>query len=152
MDESGPVEINPADNSHSGNLTYRYANGVTVIKDDTIKYKSITFYGTKGQVEVSREFIDTKPVSLLRHRFGPNDIRLYQSDNHYANWLDCVRTRQKPICDVETGCRSATVCHLGIIAHKLNRTLKWDPAKEQFIGDEQANRLTKRTFRSPWQI
>jgi predicted dehydrogenase len=152
MDNSGPVEINPADNNHSGNLTYRYANGVKVIKDDTLKYKSITFYGTKGQVEVSREFIDTRPESLLRHRFGPNDVRLYQSDNHYANWLDCVRTRQKPICDAEIGCRSATVCHLGIIAHQLNRTLKWDPAKEQFVGDEQANRLTGRTFRSPWQV
>jgi predicted dehydrogenase len=152
MDDSGPVEINPADKSHSGNLTYRYANGVMVVKDDTIKYKSVTFYGTKGQVEVSREFIETKPESLLRHRFGPNDIRLYQSDNHYANWLDCVRTRQKPICDVEIGCRSATVCHLGIIAHQLNRTLKWDPAKEIFVGDEQANRLRNRTFRSPWRL
>ena len=151
-DDSGPVEINPSDKSRSGNLTYRYANGVMVVKDDTIKYKSITFFGTKGHVEVSREFIETKPNSLLLHRFGPNDIKLYQSDNHYANWLDCVRTRQKPICDVEIGCRSATVCHLGIIAHQLNRTLKWNPAKEQFIGDEQANRLINRTFRSPWRL
>jgi predicted dehydrogenase len=151
-DDSGPVEINPADNSYSGNLMYRYANGTKVVKDDTIKYKSIKFYGTKGQVEVSREFIETKPESLLFHRFGPNDIRLYKSDNHYTNWLDCVRTRQKPICDVEIGCRSATVCHLGIIAHQLNRTLKWDPVKEQFIGDEQANRLINRTFRSPWRL
>jgi predicted dehydrogenase len=152
MDDSGPAEINPANREFSGNLTYRYANGVTVIKDDTIKYKSVTFYGTKGEVEVSREFINTKPESLIRHRFGPNDVRLYQSDNHYTNWLDCIRSRQQPICDAEIGCRTATMCHLGIIAHQLNRTLKWDPVKEQFIGDEQANRLTKRTFRSPWNL
>jgi predicted dehydrogenase len=152
MDNSGPVEINPADDKNSGNLTYRYANGVTVVKDDTIKYRSVTFYGTKGEVEVSREFIRTKPETLVRRRIGPNNIRLYQSENHYVNWLDCIRTRQKPICDVEIGCRSATICHLGIIAHQLGRPLKWDPAKEQFIGDEQAERLKNRTFRSPWRL
>lgn len=152
MDDSGPVEINPANREYAGKLTYRYANGVIVVKDDTLKELSVTFYGTKGQVEVSREFIETKPESLLTHRFGPNDIRLYRNDNHYANWLDCIRTRQKPICNAEIGCRTATVCHLGIIAHQLNRTLKWNPVKEQFIGDEQANRLTGRPMRSPWQL
>jgi hypothetical protein len=133
-------------------LTYRYSNGVTVVKDDTLKYKSVTFYGTEGEVEVSREFLNTKPESLIRRRPGPNDIRLYKSDNHYADWLECIRTRQRPICDAEIGCRSLTVCHLGIIAKQLGKPLKWNAAAERFINDAQADRMLSKAMRSPWRL
>jgi hypothetical protein len=125
---------------------------VTVVKDDDMKYKSILFTGTEGEVEVSREFIDAKPQSLLREHIGPGKIHLYKSSNHYANWLQCIRSRQKPICDAEVGCRSATVCLLGIIANRLGRPLKWDPAAECFVNDAEANRMLSRPMRSPWKL
>jgi predicted dehydrogenase len=152
MDKSGPVEIYPEDGKEYKMLTYRYANGVTVVRDDSMPYKEVIFTGTQGQVEVSREFLYTKPESLVRKHPGPAEIQLYKSDNHYGNWLDCIRTRKQCVCEAETGCRSLTVCHLGIIAHKLGRPLKWDPAKERFIGDEEADRMLTRTTRSPWRL
>jgi predicted dehydrogenase len=152
MDDSGPVEVYPEDGKDYKMLTYRYSSGATVVRDDTMRYKSIVFSGTQGEIEVSREFLNTKPESLLRQRLGPNEIRLYQSDNHYADWLDCIRSRRRPICDVEIGCRSLTVCHLGIIAHRLGRPLKWDPVGEKFVGDEKANRMLSRPIRSPWHL
>ena len=69
-----------------------------------------------------------------------------------GNWLDCIRTRQRPICDVEIGCRSVTVCHLGNLAYWLKRPLRWDPAKEEFVGDAEANRWLDRPKREPWTI
>jgi predicted dehydrogenase len=152
MDSSGPAEIYPENGKDIKMLTYKYANSVTVVRDDTMKYRSVLFTGTEGEVEVSREFLKVKPESLARQRIGVNDIRFCVSENHYANWLECVRNRQTPICDVETGLRSATVCHLGIIAKKLGRPLKWDPAKERFVGDDEADRLLSRETRSPWKL
>jgi predicted dehydrogenase len=151
-DTSGPTEIYPADGKEFKLLTYRYANGVTMVRDDDMEYKSILFTGTEGQVEVSRQFINAKPLSLLREHIGPDKIHLYKSTDHYANWLECIRSRQRTICDAEVGCRSATVCHLGIIANKLGRPLKWDPSAEHFINDGEANRMLSRPMRSPWGL
>jgi predicted dehydrogenase len=151
-DASGPAEIYPADGKEFKMLTYRYSNGVTVVRDDDMQYKSILFTGTEGTIEVSRNFIDAKPLSLLREHIGPEKIHLYKSENHYANWLECIRSRQRTICDAETGCRSATVCHLGIIANRLGRPLKWDPSAERFIGDGEADRMLSRPMRSPWKV
>jgi predicted dehydrogenase len=152
MDASGPVEIYPENGKDIKMLTYKYANGTTVVRDDTMKYKSVEFTGTEGTVEVSREFIRTVPQSLIRQRIGVNDIRLYKSENHYTNWLDCICSRRNPICDAEIGCRSATVCHLGVIANRLGRPLKWDPVAERFINDAEADRFLSRPMRSPWKL
>jgi predicted dehydrogenase len=151
-DTSGPAEIYPADGKEFKLLTYRYANGVTMVRDDDMEYKSILFTGTEGQVEVSRQFINAKPQSLLREHIGPDKVHLYKSPDHYANWLECIRSRQRAICGAEVGCRSATVCHLGIIANKLGRPLKWDPAAECFLNDAEANRMLSRPMRSPWKL
>ncbi len=150
-DNSGPAEIYPED-SKNKILTYRYSNGVTVVKDDDMQFKSILFIGTEGEIEVCRQFIKAKPLSLLREHIGAEKIHLYKSTNHYANWLECIRSRQKPICDVEIGCRSVTVCLLGIIANKLGRPLKWDAASEHFAGDAEADRLLRKPIRSPWSL
>ena len=72
--------------------------------------------------------------------------------SHTHNFVDCVRSRRAPNADVAIGCRSATVCHLGNIAHRLRRSLKWDPVNENFIDDEEANRLLDRGRREPWTI
>jgi predicted dehydrogenase len=152
MDESGPMEIYPEDGRETMMLTCRYAGGTNVVRDDKMPYRSIAFEGAEGEVEVSRDFLRVSPLSLNRKRLGPNDNRLYKSDNHYIDWLDCIRSRQRPVCDVGIGCRSLTVCHLGIIAHRLGRPLKWDPAGERFVGDTQADRMLARSMRSPWRM
>ena len=71
---------------------------------------------------------------------------------HHTDWLRSIRTRQKPIADVEIGCRSISVSHLGNLALWLNRPLKWDPAKEEFVGDPEANRWLDRPKREPWTL
>jgi hypothetical protein len=103
-------------------------------------------------VEVTREALITEPESLRRQKIGPTEIHLYESKEHPDNFLDCVRTRKRPACDADVGCRSITVCHLGNIAYWLKRPLRWDPAKEQFVNDSEADRTLCREMRAPWQI
>jgi hypothetical protein len=112
----------------------------------------ILFLGSEGWVLVCREFLDAAPKSLLTATIGPDEIRLPRSDNHRRNFLECVKTRQKTICPVETAMRSDTICHLDDIAIRLGRKLRWDPIKEEFIGDDQANRMLTRPMRSPWRL
>ena len=79
-------------------------------------------------------------------------MHLYKSGNHHNNWLECIRTRQKPICEAEIGCRSVSICHLGNLAYWLKRPLRWDPDKEVFLGDDEANRWLDRPKRAPWRL
>jgi predicted dehydrogenase len=134
-------------------IEYTYANGVKVLCADSQKNKDgITFEGAEGWVFVTRGRIDTQPKSLLTSAIGPNEIQLYKSNNHKANFLDCVKSRAQTIAPVEVAHRSCTVCLLGEIAMRLCRKLKWDPDKEEFIDDDQANRMLARTMRSPWRL
>ena len=149
MDESGPVEIIPPDGKDYKVLTYKYASGVTMTRDNA---NGVLFTGTKGQVETNRGHLRTVPEELKNQQIGPNEIHLYESKNHYTDWLDAIRKRSRPICDIETGCRSVSVCHLGNIAYKLGRPLKWDPQREVFVADSEANRLLSRPMRSPWRL
>ncbi len=149
MDESGPVEIIPPDGKDYKVLTYKYASGVTMTRD---KANGVLFTGSKGTVQTNRGRLNTSPESLKDQKIGPNETHLYQSRNHYVDWLDAIRKRSKPICDIEVGCRSVSVCHLGDIAYKLGRPLKWDPEREVFVGDSDANRLISRPMRGPWHI
>ncbi len=152
MDHSGPVEIIPPNGSDVPRLTYRYANGVTVNHGGATGGAGAEFHGPDGSVRVNRGFLDTTPPELMRRALTPGEIRLYASNNHYADFLKCIRTRQKPICDVEIGARSVTVCHLGNIAYWLGRPLKWDPVKEEIIGDPEAARWLDRPSRAPYVL
>ena len=159
---TGPVEIQgqteyPKDglwDVHGDfSIEYTYANGVKVICTDNRKNKDgITFEGDQGWVYVTRGRIDAQPKSLLTSTIGPDEIRLYKSNNHKANWLECIKSRAETIAPVEIAHRSCTVCLLGEIAMRLGRKLKWDPDAEQFIGDDTANRMLWRPMRSPWQV
>jgi len=82
----------------------------------------------------------------------PDELHLYKSNDHKGNFLECVKSRQDPICTAEIGHRSSTVCHLGNIAMLLKRPLKWDPVKEEFIGDTVANAMRQRPRRAPWTL
>ncbi len=152
MDHSGPVEIAPPNGKHYEHLTYRYANGLTMTEQSISQGFGVLFLGTEGRIEVNRQGLFCVPTSLETLRFKPRDLRLYHSNDHSMNWLNCIRSRRQPICPAETGHRSATVCHLGNIAYRLHRPLTWDPATEQFQNDPQANRLLANPMRSPWTL
>ncbi len=149
MDESGPVEIiPPADPRATKGLRYIYANGVEVLHGDS---GGVLFIGTEGKILVNRGKFEATPEAIGKEPLGPNAIRLYKSDNHAKDFLDCVRSRKRPICDVEVGCRSVTVCHLGNIAYWTHKRLKWDPRNEKFVGDTEADKWLDRDKRDPWK-
>lgn len=159
---TGPVEIEgyteyPRDglwNVHGDfSITYTYANGIKVICADNKKVKQgVLFEGTEGWVSVRRGKIDVQPKSLLTSTIGANEIQLYKSNNHKLNLLECIKSRRKTVTPVEVAHRSCTVCLLGDIAMRLGRKLKWNPDKEEFINDEQANRLISKPMRGPWKL
>lgn len=151
MDNSGPMEIiPPADPKAGSGVRYLYANGVEMIHDAS--KNGVTFIGTDGKIFVDRGRFEADPESIGETPLGDQAIRLYASANHQRDWLDCIRTRKRPICDVEIGCRSVTVCHLGNLAYWNHRRLKWDPKKEKFIGDKEANTWLDRPKRAPWKV
>ena len=149
-DGSGPVEITPGTGDNAEGLTFRYANGLPLIKNMGPHKGDVQFVGDKGWVGVSRSGIWASSDSLLSVKMKPSDTHLYESIDHRQDFLDCVRTRKRPICDVEIGCSSVTICLLGEIVTRLNRPLKWNPKKWQFVNDREAQNLVKRPMRSPW--
>ena len=159
MDESGPVEIDgQGDFPTSGlyelptrfEIKYKYANGITLTCAS--RSRGCRFEGSGGWIHVDRGFLEAEPKSLLQEKLGPNDVHLYESPGHKEDWLDCIKTRQRPICDVETGHRSVTVCHLGNISIRAGRKLQWDPKTERIINDEGANRWLDKPYRAPWHL
>jgi hypothetical protein len=101
---------------------------------------------------VNRGAIEAEPKSLLHEKIGPNEIHLPVSTHHQQNLLDCIRTRAEPVANIEAAVRSDAVCQLGWIAFHLERTLRWDPERECFANDVQANELMRRAMRSPWHL
>jgi len=159
---TGPVEIEgtaeyPRDGLWDVHGTfefkYTYANGIKVICADNKKNKQgIVFEGSDGWVYVKRGYIDAQPKSLLDTTIGPDEIHLYESNHHKANFFDCVHSRAETIAPAEVAHRSCTMCLLGEIAMRLGRKLKWDPDAERFKNDNQANRMLSRPMRSPWHL
>lgn len=153
MDDRGPLEVIPPNGQDVKVLTYRYPRGVTAVCDRVPGTgKGILFEGTQGMVKVSREVYETQPASLRKQVIEPNGIHLHESDNHHTDFLKSVRTRRRNASDAEIACRSISVCHMGNIAIYLNRPLKWDAVKEQFVGDAEANAMLHRAPRAPWHL
>ncbi len=153
MDDSGPVEIIPPDGKEIKRLTYKYANGVVMYHGGLEGYPfGVVFVGSKGKIGVDRGKFQADPASIGEEKIGDTEIKLYKSTNHYKDFLDCVRSRKKPICDVEIGARTVTVCHLGNLAYWHKRPLKWDPKKEHFVGDKEANTWIDRPKRGGWKV
>jgi predicted dehydrogenase len=152
MDHSGPVEFLPKGYEGAQYQSYLYADGTKVWKNHPVKNgQMIQFIGDKGEVLVSRgDRLETTPASLKDRPLAPSDIHLYESYDHEGNWLDCIRTRKQPICTAEIGHRTATICHLNGIAERLGRPIKWDPVKEEIIGDAEASRWMDRPRRTPY--
>jgi predicted dehydrogenase len=176
MDGSGPVEVEdlgsewPAPGGLYNTATktaFRagYANGVELICRTDQPGFGVRFEGSEGWVEYGYQGLKTHPESLKSVSPGPNDIRLemsnpdrneeasrYHIPDHVRNFLDAIKSRRDPVAPVEVGHRSATVCHLGNIAMRLKQKLRWDPAREAFVGDEEANRMLTRPMRAPWSL
>jgi predicted dehydrogenase len=151
MDGSGPVEVTPPGVNGAEFLTYKYANGIIMQRHEAGR-AGIVFFGDKGKVMVNRGYIQTDPAGLVNQLPQPNEVHLYRSPGHHDDWLQAIRERRKPICDVEIGHRSASVCHIGNISEWLKRSLKWDPETEEFAGDDEANRFLQRPMRQPWRL
>jgi predicted dehydrogenase len=110
------------------------------------------FEGSDGWVLVDRTTIRTSPEKLVEEKPGPNDERLVASSNHTRNFLDSIRSRVPAICPIEDAVQADILCHLSDLATRFDRPLKWDPAKERFVGDADANRrLAIRSLRKPWR-
>jgi len=152
MDDSGPVKFVPKGWNGTEYQTHYYADGTTVLRDHgTWGGHMIQFIGTEGQVMVSRgDRLDTEPVGLAGAPLLPTETHLYESRDHEDNWLDCIRTRRKTICDAEIGHRTATICHLSGIAQRLGRPIKWDPIEERILDDPAADRWYDRPRRAPY--
>ncbi|OUJ71827.1 Gfo/Idh/MocA family protein [Hymenobacter crusticola] len=144
-----------------------YANGVHMIISDSFA-NGIKFEGTDGWIFVSRgdakatssdpvslqaaKALDASDPKLLQSVIGPNEIHLYESKEHHGNWLECIKSRKQPIAPVEVGHRSCSTCLIHHIVMKLKRKVYWDPAKERFKNDDEANALLTRPQRKPYAL
>jgi predicted dehydrogenase len=161
-EHSGPVEAEGTGTYWTGGLyntikeydvTYRYANGVVM----TCKpgNPSIKFIGTDGWVGNTgwRGPLEASSTEILNSETGPREIHLYTNPKgEHDDFLQCVKSRKDPYFPVDIGHRVSTVCHLANIAIKLGRKLKWNPKREQFVGDDEANKMLDRPRRDPWQL
>lgn len=124
--------------------------GAIINKDG--QRNGIRFEGTDGWIWVNRGSIDASSRELLGKPLPDDAERLYESNDHMGNFFDCIKSRKDPICNVEIGHRSATVCHLGAISLRTGKSLTWDPDKEAFTGEnaEEANSHVAREMRKPY--
>ncbi len=151
MDHTGPVKVISPGPGQSSGLIYEYANGIQMIHQDNQK-NYCHFFGTEGEVYVERGLLQTTPETLKDKVFNASDYKIYVSDNHYLDFINAIKTRKHPICDVEIGHRTATVCNIGNIAYQLGRTLEWNPEKEKFRKDGEANKLLARKMKKEFRV
>ena len=172
-ERSGPVSIEakPLVEMIPGGFTafseyevnYAYSDGVTLtcrstpanawngaVLDPKGQQHGVKFTGPDGWIFVTRGKIEASNPELLSTALPSTATKLPVSDNHMKNFFDSIRSREQPICDAEIGHRSASVCHLGVIALRLGRKLAWNPATEEFVGDPEANQWIAREMRKPW--
>ncbi len=161
MDETGPVEFWPLADGPKGSLGFRYGNGVTVrlVMPMGQLAGGAIFVGEKGRIEITRNYFRTDPLELIKELPDAEEIDKWKDERakwqaryHMQNWLECMRTRSKPLADVEIGHRSVSLSHLLNITRQLDRKLRWDPAKERFESDEEANGLLRRTRRKGYEL
>lgn len=167
----GPVEVlHPRDGPYP-TLTYRYADGTLLhLVDHWGMVKEVygavprrarlaglfggVFVGERGWVTsmTTGGPVEGEPEDLFEEmRLKTREVHPGAND-HHANWLEAIRLRRRPSSHEEIGHRSASLGHLAIIAFALGRSLRWDPEREEFVGDEEANRLRGRALREPWRI
>jgi hypothetical protein len=122
------------------------------VRKHVVEKNGILFVGEKGKLFVSRSRMILDPDTIDRSPMTEKDQRLFVSPGHRQNWLDCIKSREWPICDVEIGARSVTVCHLINLAYWHNRKLTWDPQRWEFPGDAEANGWRSRDRREGYEL
>jgi len=152
MDQSGPVEFIAPEKGAKRGMKMVYENGVVMTHADWGSFNAVQFLGTEGKIEVSRGFYRSDIEGLTELELKESDTPLYTSDNHYQDWIDAIKLRTRPVSDVETGHRTASLCNIVNIGYTLERTLKWKPAHERFINDDDANNMLTRPFRGSWDF
>jgi predicted dehydrogenase len=142
------------DNINDWQAEFDYVSGLRMSFSDTgnPNKQGCQFEGDKGWVHVNRGGIWAEPASLLQVKIKPDEVHLHESANHHADFLNSVRTRSDPVSPVEAGHKASYLGLITDIAGRAKRKLKWDPVKEKFIGDEEANRMLSRPMRSPWHL
>ncbi len=152
-DVTAPIEAH----YDKGQIHYHYSNGVVV---HSLPYPGESvgpdggacFVGTEGRIAVDRGNIVSYPERILNEPLRPQDIRVYRSESHSGNFLECVRTRRRTICDPETAVYTMRALLTGGIALALQRNVAFDPVKSEFINDPEANRLRSYAARPPWRV
>ena len=151
-DRTGPLKFLPPDGKDIKVLTMIYDNGIVMKHEDFGRGNAVRFIGTKGSLDISRSFLDSKPGEIASTTLRADEVQLYKSDDHYNDWLNGIKAGKQPICDVETGHRTSSLCCVANIAYWLGRPLEWDPAKEQFRNDKEANTYVQASIRKPWKL
>ena len=163
-DDTGPVHLAPLADGPSGAVVARYASGVEVrFMLDKGPMGGAVFIGDRGKLEINRNKITSNPPEIAAGILSHVDVAaeevawsdqtaLWQAGQHLQNWLDCIRSRDIPVADVEIGHRSITVCHLANIVRQLGRPLDWDPVAERFPAAADADRLLSRPRRAGFEL
>lgn len=163
-DATGPVAITPVTEGPNGQVVMTYADGLEVkFILESGPMGGAVFVGEKGKLEINRNKVTSNPPEIAQKLLEAVDVAeeeqkwsdalaLWQARHHLQNWLDCIKTREKPVADVEIGHRSVTVCHLANIARAVGRPLRWDPVAEQFMGAAAANALLVRERRKGFEL
>lgn len=166
MDATGPIEIAPLTEGRNGHVRMKYANGVQVnytIEPGKGPMGGAIFVCEQGKLEINRNKFTSNPPEIAQkllelvdsveeERKWSDSLALWQAKWHMQNWLDCIRSRDLPVADVEIGHRSVSVCHLANIARAANRTLRWDPTLELFVDDPAANEFLARERRPEFAL
>jgi hypothetical protein len=173
-DYGGPVEVDAKglfptdglfDNPHRWQMHYKFPGGLTWHWTDTAgdgfgskagpewpqHRMGITFVGTEGEVFIWRGQVETKPENLMNVRIGPSaKVRLRATLP--GDFIDCIRLARRTCAPVEIAHRATTLCSIASIGMQLRRKVIWNPVQEQFVGDDDANRLRARHMREPWSL
>lgn len=165
LEHTGPVEISgtgvyPVEGIFNVPVEYdflcKYANGIEMRVANASRLPlgmGTTWHGDLGWVHVDRgNKISASDPRILEEVIGENEIQLYKSENHYQNFIDCVHSGKPAIAPVEVAYRAISVALLGEIAMTTGQTIKWDPEKEEILGNPAASRLLSRPYRQPWTL
>jgi predicted dehydrogenase len=165
-DDSGPTEMKPLSEGPNGQVSMRYPNGVDVnfiLPMGRGPMGGAVFICEKGKLEINRNKFTSNPPEIAaelnkkldvaeEERKWSDELALWQARWHMQDWIDCIRSRKRPVADVEIGHRSIAVCHLANITRALGRTLRWDAKREQFIDDDEANTHLDRPRRKGFEL
>ena len=163
-DHTGPVTIVPRGALPNAAVEMRYASGIAVtFVLEKGPMGGGVFIGDRGKLEINRNKVVSNPPEIAagilarvdvaaEERAWSDETALWQARQHLQNWLDCIRSRERPVADVEIGHRSITVCHLAGIARRLGRPLEWNPDTERFVSDPEADSLLSRARRAGFEL